>query len=164
MNPNAIDHFANFEDFGGKDLEKEVLQGDELAYKQFIELLAEINDPNLLQLAKIQLEAKMPTVRADQIDLTADAGQALTIAKLLLADAAADKRAPYNQKTAALNGLNRALTQLQALQSKIYNVDRARKLEEALLVTLRGRDDAGEILNEFRETYERLTGDRIQAE
>lgn len=163
MENAALNHFANFEDFGGKDLQAEE-PAPPSDYELFIELLTKIEDPTLIQLAKLQLEARMPTVSAEKLDLAAEAAQALQVAKLLLAQAAADRAAPYNQKTSAMNGFNRALTQLQQLQAKIYNVSRARKLEEALITVLRGRDDGSEILQEFKTVYERLVGETIQVD
>lgn len=110
---------------------------------------------------QVFLSGILPPPDADKIDLSVEIATQLRNCKQLLAEAMSNKFLPMNQKTAAMNAANRAIAALTSLQASVYNIERVKTFEEAVMATLKGHADAEQLVRQIKETFERKLGDKI---
>ena len=99
-----------------------------------------------------EVKARLPKPRLAKIDVLNEALLAHAKAKLVEAQAAADKTVPYNQKAQVLNTLSATIKALGALQNNLYDSERVKAIEQTIIGIM--RDMPKELKDTFFEVYE----------
>lgn len=80
--------------------------------------------------------------KAGEIDLAQELATQYGKAKSLYANVEHDFAIPPNQKAQVLNTLTAIITSITKSQAEVYNMNRLKALEDALITTLRTLDEA----------------------
>lgn len=126
------------------------------AMAQILELLEQVEDPNDLYHLKLIVEGRLPAIDLDTLDLEAELATQLRDARALMAATLHNKYIPANQKAQTVTTVTRALDAIATAQVKVYNAERVKVMEQALMTVLREHPDAGQLVDDFEATYERM--------
>lgn len=81
------------------------------------------------------------TVKEEPLDVAAELEMAFRSAKRLLSAAEHDESVPLNQKAQVVGALNTVLASITKSRSEIYSAERNRRMEAALIATLKKHPD-----------------------
>lgn len=125
------------------------------ALEQIFELLPELKEEAELYSLKLAVEGALPPIDLSTLDLETELATQLRDARMLLAMTINNRFTPANQKAQVMSTVTRALSAIAEAQTKVYNAERVKAMEQALIVTLRGHPDAAQLVETFQETLER---------
>ena len=129
---------------------------------EIFDRIAELSHEEVVAV-QVYLTGVLPPPDADKVDLSVEIATQLRDSKLIMSEALANKFIPINQKTAAMNAVNRAIAALVSMQASMYNIERVKTFEEAVMTTLKDHPDAAAIVSDFNATFERLMGDKLKS-
>jgi hypothetical protein len=100
-----------------------------------------LDDRQLIAL-RLRLDKKL-NLDLSQLDLAEELGMQYRAGQLLLASVQDDKEVPANQKSQVFNSVSAQLEKIVKQQKVVYNAERLKRFESALLKTLElaGTDD-----------------------
>lgn len=124
---------------------------------QILQSLQELDEHSLI-LLRTHLNSLVPELHANEVDLSIEIAEQYRNAKALMTTTLAEKFVPPTQKSATVRTVTSALRALTDLQTRAFNIDTNKKLEQALMLTLSKHPDAKELIASFKENFERLTG------
>jgi len=113
-------------------------------------------------IVQVYLSGVLPPPDADKIDLSVEIATQLRNSKQILSQAMSNQYIQLNQKTAAMNAVNRALHALESMQARTYNIERVKTFEESVMAALKDHPDAEQIVAQIKDTFERKMGDKIR--
>ena len=103
---------------------------------------------------KTQIENRLPAIELSDLNLEKELVAHFLVVKETMADAMEDDGIPANQKAQLMNSCATLLTQMAKVQTELYNAERIKKIEQAVIETLKKTD--GEVINTFLSIYEEL--------
>lgn len=133
------------------------LDDAEGTFSKVMALLPELTDAEIVML-RLNAEARVPRVTADEINLTEETVEQYANAKALMAVTMAANFASPSQKSAVLRGVTAALRALTDLQARAYNADTVKQVEHALMLTLKEQENADALIAAFQEKFHRISG------
>ena len=83
-----------------------------------------------------RINARLPPAEVERLDLSSELVRTFQKASGLLDQALDDDETNLSQKSAMVNSLNALLKSLVAMQTELFSVERAQKLERHLIETL----------------------------
>ena len=107
----------------------------------------------LMQLRE-DIHARLPPRKLAELDLEQELVLQFQQSKFLLNSVIADPNTPANQKAQTSNSTASILEQLAKLQDRLYNSERVKALETALVRAIRDLPEAEQLI--FFSTYEKL--------
>lgn len=99
-----------------------------------VDPLADLDDAGLLKLRN-RIDARL-TVDIGQLNLTEELGLQFRAGKLLLAHIQEDDETPANQKAQVFNSVSAMLTKIIEQQELVFNAERLKRYEAAMLKVL----------------------------
>ena len=117
--------------------------------------------PNLLQMDESQLlqlraaiDARLGISNLSQMNIEQEILVQLATAKDLQTTTLNDRDVPANQKAQTINAVAAILKELVKMQNDLYNAERIKELESAMIQALKDAPD--EVKDRFFERYERM--------
>lgn len=123
---------------------------------QILDLIAEMEDESDLYHLKLIIEGKLPPLDLEKLDLETELATQLRDARALMANTVHNRFVPANQKAQTIGMVTRALGAIAEAQTKVYNAERVKVMENALMVTLRDHPDAANLVDTYEATFDRL--------
>lgn len=150
------DNFLNDLDFPDADALSDQPSEATPALQQILDLLDEITDENQLYNLRCIVDGRLPPLNLDALDLEAELAMQLRDARVLMATTMSNKYIPANQKAQTVSTVTRALDAIATAQTKVYNAERVKTMEQALMVVLRDHPDAAHLVDTFEATFDRM--------
>ena len=126
------------------------------ALQQILQILPEVTEEHELYSLKCIIEGQLPPIDLSTLDLEAELAMQLRDARVLMATTMSNKYIPANQKAQTVSTVTRALDAIASTQIKVYNAERVKIMEQALMVTLREHPDAEALIDTFESTFDRM--------
>lgn len=101
------------------------------------------------------IQGLLPPVDVQSIDVNVLIANQLRSAQALQSVTLASQWTPANQKAQTLNATTGVIEKLVKMQVEAYNIETVKALERAVVLTFRGRHDGEELMDAFKENYER---------
>jgi hypothetical protein len=102
---------------------------------------------------RAQIDSYLPPTKLADIDMEAELVLQLHQVKGMLDDVINDGGTPANQKAQVANSITTILGQLSKIQTEMYDAERVKAMEAALIKTL--ESETPELKEKFLATYER---------
>lgn len=106
-----------------------------------------------LLLLRQRIDAKLPATSLSELNLEQELVIQFMSVKELLNDVSRDVMTPANQKAQVINSLSSVLLQMTKSQTDLYNAERIKKIERAVIEVL-GKISQ-KLAEEFLESYEK---------
>lgn len=103
---------------------------------------------------KSQIDNKLPAVELSDLNLEKELVAHFLVVKETMSDAMENDEIPANQKAQLMNSCATLLTQMAKVQTELYNAERIKKIEQAVIETLKKTD--GDVIATFLGIYEEL--------
>lgn len=129
--------------------------------KSKISDLVHMSDSELLEL-KAEIEQLLGAKSLKDLDLEQELLQQFNLTKKLLAEVLEDAEVPANQKAQVVNSCTSILKELTQTQTELYNAERLKKMESALIQCLKTLDK--EAQQEFLLGYGHILEEQLSAE
>lgn len=155
MNSRSDNFFGDFEVPDDVDLDGDLPDANPTLARIY-ELLNEVEAEEDLYLLKLHLEGRLPPLDLSKLDLETELATQLRDSRMLLAMTLHSPLTPANQKAQVMSTVTRALTAIASAQTEVYNAERVKIMERALITTLQGQENAAEIVAQFEDTFNRL--------
>lgn len=115
--------------------------------------LLQMGDSQLLQL-RAAIDARLGISNLSQMNIEQEILVQLATAKDLQTTTLNDSDVPANQKAQTINAVAAILKELVKMQNELYNAERIKELESAMIQALKDAPD--EVKDRFFERYERM--------
>lgn len=115
--------------------------------------LLQMDDSQLLQL-RAAIDARLGISNLSQMNIEQEILVQLATAKDLQTTTLNDRDVPANQKAQTINAVAAILKELVKMQNDLYNAERIKELESAMIQALKDAPD--EVKDRFFERYERM--------
>jgi hypothetical protein len=122
--------------------------------------LAEMDPSTLLRL-RHEIDQRLGIVDLASLNIEQEIITQLQTAKILQTSVMDDDAVPANQRAQTVNTVSSILIQLVKTQTDLYNAERIKELEAAIVQAM--RDTSDEVKDQFFERYERLLAAQQQA-
>lgn len=107
-----------------------------------------------LMALRSQIDSKLPERELKDLNLEEELVAHFVLVKEMMTDVMDNEEVPLNQKAQLANSCASLLTQMAKVQTELYNAERIKKMEQALIEALKDMGD--DVITKFFGIYEEL--------